>query len=50
MSIHLPHVSSLTHRVAEHRRDARGRRDLARAIANAPTQASRDELLSLAYR
>lgn len=50
MSIHLPHVSTLTHKVVENRRNARGRRELARAIANAPTQASRDELISLAYR
>lgn len=37
-------------RSAESRRTARGYRDLARAVASAPTRATREELLALASR
>jgi hypothetical protein len=35
-------------RPSQNRRAARGYRDLARAVASAPTRASREELLNLA--
>ncbi len=44
------HLSNMAHKISDNRRRARGQRELSRAIANAPTQASRDELISLAYR
>ncbi len=44
------HLSTVAHKITENRRRARGQRELQRAIANAPTQASRDELLCIAYR
>jgi hypothetical protein len=51
MSIHAPHVGSTWgRRLAEHHREAKARRDLDRAIANAPTQESRHELLVISGR
>ena len=38
---------SIVRKIQRSRRYASGRRDLARALASAPTQASRDELLLL---
>ncbi len=44
------HLSNVVNKISENHRRARGQRDLQRAIANAPTQASRDELITIAYR
>jgi hypothetical protein len=40
-------IMSLVRKITHSRRSANGRRALARAVATAPTQASRDELLLL---
>lgn len=46
----LEDTMSLTRRLAQHHRAAQGRRALQRAIASAPTEASRHELLVLLNR
>ncbi|HEU0104206.1 MAG TPA: hypothetical protein VFR07_17995 [Mycobacteriales bacterium] len=43
-------MSRIAHRLAEHHRAAKGRRALERALAKAPTEASRHELLVIANR
>ena len=43
-------ISTLSHRLAERHRAAQGRRALERALADAPTEASRHELQVLAGR